>query len=519
MTPPMSPTAEGKSKVIARVSPASAREDTRSPRPTSAGAIRRPNRIALGARLARRHWALTVLLIAGSALRIVTQLAYRPALLYIDSPKYLINGMEMYDPEGYRALIRPVLWFGNLAVLAAVQHALGLAMAVVLYALLIRHGVPRWAAALAAAPVLLDAYQLQIEQTIMPEVMFEALVVAGLAVLLWTRRLSSTLVIVAGCVLGTSAIVRQVGELLVAPGLVFVVLGARGWLVRVRRAAVFTACFAFPILAYMTFSATVMNNGFRLSSMNNAMLYGRAAAAADCPALKIPAYERPLCPSPAMASALGVDGLVNNPTSPIHTYAPPAHADASKAVDDFSFSVLRQQPLRIAGSIAGDAVKLFAPTRHTVRGDPPIARWQFQTAYPVYPPRITLRTADRLFQSTGGGGPPTAARPLAVSLRAYQLNGGYAPGPYLLLALLAGLGGIASYRRGRNGPTVLACLLVTGIGVAAVLGADLYEFSWRYQLPALVTLPVAGALGATAIRARVRPLSRANDEHRRREST
>jgi hypothetical protein len=32
-----------------------------------------------------------------------------------------------------------------------------------------------------------------------------------------------------------------------------------------------------------------------------------------------------------------------------------------------------------------------------------------------------------------------------------------------------------------------------------MLGADLYEFSWRYQLPALVTLPVAGALGATAI--------------------
>jgi len=42
-----------------------------------------------------------------------------------------------------------------------------------------------------------------------------------------------------------------------------------------------------------------------------------------------------------------------------------------------------------------------------------------------------------------------------------------------------------------------------------LLGADLYEFSWRYQLPALVTLPIAGALGATAvaqyIRARRRP--------------
>lgn len=451
----------------------------------------------------RRHWALVVLLIAGAALRVVTQLAYRPALLYIDSPKYLVPGMEEYDPEGYRALIRPMLWFGNLSALAAVQHVLGLAMAAVLYALLIRRGVPRWAAALAAAPVLLDAYQLQLEQTIMPEVMFEALVVAGLAVLLWTRRLSSALVIVAGCVLGSSATVRQVGEVLAAPGLVFVALGTNGWLRRMRRAALFTVFFALPILAYMTYSATVLNNGFKLSSMNNAMLYGRTAAAADCPALKIPAGERPLCPSPEAASGLGVDGLVNSPASPVHTYVPPAGTNRSEAVKDFSYSVLEQQPLRVAGSITTDFVKLFALTRSDDRGDPPISRWQFQTSYPAYPPRITPRTADQLFRSTGGGGAPTVVRSLAAPLRAYQLHGGHTPGPYLLLALIAGLGGIASYGRGRNGPAALACLLVTGLGVASVLGADLYEFSWRYQLPALITLPAAGALGVAAIKARV----------------
>jgi hypothetical protein len=504
--------------VIARVSPASVQEDTRSPEATPAGAIRRPDRIAWSTRLVCRHWALVILLIAGLALRVLTQLAYRPALLYIDSMKYLVDGLEMYDPEGYRALIRPVLWFGNLSVLAALQHVLGLAMAVVLYALLIRRGVPRWAAALAAAPVLLDAYQLQMEQTIMPEVMFEALVVAGLAVLLWTRRLSSPLVIVAGCVLGTSSIVRQVGEVLVAPGLVFVVLGAHGWLRRIGRAAMFIVFFALPILAYMTYSATVLNNGFTLSSMNDAMLYGRTAVAADCPALKIPAGERPLCPSPGTASAFGVDGLVNSPASPVHTYVPPTGTNQSEAVKDFSYSVLEQQPLRVAGSIATDFVKLFALTRHTDRGDPPISRWQFQTAYPTYPPAITLRTADRLFRSTGGGGAPTVVRPLAVPLRAYQLHGGYAPGPYLLLALLVGLGGAASYRRGRNGPAALACLLVTGAGVVALLGADMYEFSWRYQLPALITLPAAGALGVTAIKARVRPFSHTNEEHHQRES-
>ena len=37
-----------------------------------------------------------------------------------------------------------------------------------------------------------------------------------------------------------------------------------------------------------------------------------------------------------------------------------------------------------------------------------------------------------------------------------------------------------------------------------VLGSDLYEFSWRYQLPALVTLPLAGVLGGTLIAGRLR---------------
>jgi hypothetical protein len=68
---------------------------------------------------------------------------------------------------------------------AGLQHLLGLAMAVVLYALLRRHRAPRWAAALATAPLLLDAYQLQMEQTITPGAPFEAFILGGLTILLW----------------------------------------------------------------------------------------------------------------------------------------------------------------------------------------------------------------------------------------------------------------------------------------------------------------------------------------------
>jgi len=35
-----------------------------------------------------------------------------------------------------------------------------------------------------------------------------------------------------------------------------------------------------------------------------------------------------------------------------------------------------------------------------------------------------------------------------------------------------------------------------------LVSSDAFEFSWRYQLPAVVMLPLAGALGLTAAGAR-----------------
>ena len=135
---------------------------------------------------ARQHWLFAIVFCAGLVLRIVTQVAYSPALVYIDTYRYL-HGDSSLDPLGYLALLWPLQRAGGLAAVAAVQHLLGLGMAVTLYAVLLRRGMWRWAAALATAPVLLDAYQLQSEQTIMPDVLFEALIVAGLALLLWRR--------------------------------------------------------------------------------------------------------------------------------------------------------------------------------------------------------------------------------------------------------------------------------------------------------------------------------------------
>jgi hypothetical protein len=486
--------------------------------------------------MVRRHWPFAILLAGGVALRAAATVAYRPALIYIDTPRYLGGDQGGLDPLGYTyLLLRPVLLAGGgLTGVTVAQHALGLAMAACLYGLAIRYGAGRWLAALAAAPVLLDAYQVQAEQTIMPDVLFEALVVAAMTVLLWPRqrvvpdedsfpratsvphedrdaaargaraatawlelrtrgaRVGLVRLICGASLLGLSATVRQAGLLLVVPLLAYALIVAPGWSSSRRnrgvRALAALAVFAVPVVGYMAFSQAVLGTGFRLSNMNDAYLYGRLAYAADCATLKLPGYARPLCPAPATAARLGVDGLSTDPTSAVFSYRP-AGVSRGTAARSFDQAVLTQQPLRVAKSIAGDAVKVFALTRDTRPGDPPIARWQFQEAYPVY------RAADEAVLGATAPAPQTT-QPLAGALRAYQLHGGYTPGPLLLAFLIAGTAGC--FARRRHLALARGCLLATGLAITAAGGADLYEFSWRYQLPLLITLPLAGALGVTA---------------------
>ena len=463
--------------------------------------------------MVRRHWPFAILLAAGVALRAAATVAYRPALIYIDTPRYLGGDQGGLDPLGYTyLLLRPVLEAGGgLTGVAVAQHALGLAMAAALYALAIRHGAGRWLAALAAAAVLLDAYQVEAEQTIMPDVLFEALVVAAMTLLLWPRlpsrrglrraqhrgrgphglRPSWTC---GAALLGLSATVRQVGVLFVVPLLAYVLTAGPGWPSkawrnRAVRALAALAVFAVPVAGYMAFSQAVLGTGFRLSNMNDAYLYGRLAYAADCATLKVPGYARPLCPAPSTAAKLGVDGLSTDPSSAVFSYRPPKGVSRSAATRSFDQAVLTQQPLRVAKSIASDAIKVFALTRDTNPGDPPIARWQFQEAYPVY------RAADESVLGRNDG--PQVTEPLASALRSYQLHGGYTPGPLLLAFLIAGAFGSVASRR-RHPALARGALLATGLALTTAVGADLYEFSWRYQLPLLVTLPLAGALGAAA---------------------
>ena len=92
---------------------------------------------------------------------------------------------------------------------------------------------------------------------------------------------------------------------------------------------------------------------------------------------------------------------------------------------------------------------------------------------------------------------------MAVFLRAYQLDGGYTPGPLLALLALAGLAGsVLALIRRAAGPAAArspwpACCSRRPPR-SSCSPPDVYEFSWRYQLPAVITLVPAGALGLSA---------------------
>jgi hypothetical protein len=495
---------------------------------------------------ARHHWLVSVLLVAGLVLRVLAQIGYRPALLYVDSLKYLYGASPGSDPLGYRLALKVILVVGDLGTVTAIQHLLGLAMAVALYVVLLRRGVPVWLSAVTTAPVLLDAYQLQMEQTIMPDVWFEAMIVAGLVVLAWRPVLTPRFAVAAGLILGASATVKALGEFLILPALVYL-LAAGGGMRRIGRvSAALVAAFALPILAYCGINYARTGN-FWLARQQT--LTGRLAAAADCATLKLPAQARPLCPTPAQQQALGPDGLEHLwGLSPLYaTRVTPGTRGA--LINDIKSAVVHQQPGRVVVSILADSLRLFAPTRQATPWVTPISRWQFQTGYPTYPPWTNIcpngqlspqaclveqqairkkvapvtdlllrpggtlvvgvqRKAGGLFRasalSPSYGGRAQVSRPVAAFLHSYQLDGGYTPGPLLALAALAGLAGsvLALVFRGgdaRRRQLALGCLLFTGTAAIVLLVPVVYEFSWRYALPAVITLVPAGVLGGCAV--------------------
>ena len=451
----------------------------------------------------RRHWLFTLLFTLGVLLRVMAQVAYQPAILYYDSAGYLGAyrlSLAEPDPQGYPLTAHLLLdAFHDLAALAAFNHLLGLTIAGLIYAVLLRRGVKPWMAALATGPVLLDGLQLLIEQMVMSEPLFQFFVVLGIALLLWRPRPTPATAAGAGLSFAAAALTRYVGLWLVLAGLLFCALAAGRRLVpRLVTTAALLVAFVLPMIGYAAYNDAVNGTFAVTSGAVSTGLYARVATSVTCARLSLPSYERPLCPPPGVVKPRGgslTQGYALGTTSPLVTYRPPNGETTNQVLNDFVKRAVLQQPLPVARSVGGSlARQLLSWRRDHKPGELPVERWQFQTAFPLYFTHVSLSLFRRW-----EGHRPVIDRPLARVLRRYQLSLGYTPGPVLLACVILALAAGFGVGRARHSGQQLACLLWLAAGLGLLLAADLYEFSWRYQLPALVTIPPAAALALSAL--------------------
>ncbi|MQA10448.1 MAG: glycosyltransferase [Pseudonocardiaceae bacterium] len=431
--------------------------------------------------------------------------AYQPAILYIDSFRYLSNVDDLWpggvNPIGYEAFVlRPLLWFGNLELVTLVQHLVGIGMGVAIYSLARRHGARRWLAAVASAPILLDGYQLQIEQNIMTDVWMQALVVLSMWLLIGRGVPNTRRIVFAGAILGLASIFRVISVAMIVPLLGYLVIVGGAWRSRAgwtgiwKRCAAGLAGFAVVLAAYLGyFWVSIGYPGFTGHVTNT--LYGRAAVEANCDKLNVSPEVRAMCPAEPQGQRLSIDHYSHTGANEQWRSQFPADWDVPELQRQFGLAVYRAQPLDMIGGILTDFMKGFAPTRTSSPHDVPLDRWQFQTDYPIFGKPGEAEEHALEFS----GEKPHANTLAAVLLRGYQLNMGYTPGT--LLAVFGALGAIGGLGigRARHSGIRAAALLPTGLAFTVLFASAVYEFSWRYQLPALALLPLAGVLGITAL--------------------
>jgi hypothetical protein len=448
-----------------------------------------------------RHWPLALVLAAALALRVLAFVAIYPGIWFTDSNGYVqvgATGTLLLDRvSGYGVLVAPFWRLGSAAALIGFQHLLGLALVVVMYALLVHRGMPRWLAALAVAPVALDAYVLAVEHAIMSDTLFDFTLVAAIALLLWRERPSLWTIAVAGLLLGFAGLVRSVGAPFVAVFIVYLVVRRLGW----RPLVAFAVPWVLITVAYATLF-DIQTGRFGLNTSTGRYMYGQVAHFADCSRLPdLPADERLLCPT--RAQRLSGHTLMWGAHSPVVRV--PAGDDSR--VRDFALRVIRRWPLTYLQLVAHSFVHYFEPGHPMHRTDYKPTPWQFPTdpATPAFPgyrgPIRPHRVGDHWYYpsryvSRMVAHPRTNARASRL-LRHYQRYV-YTQGP--LLAVCVVLAVVALFRRGRDWRLRIDAALLAAATLAALfVAAALSVFSYRYVLPAVVLLPPAGALGLAAL--------------------
>jgi 4-amino-4-deoxy-L-arabinose transferase-like glycosyltransferase len=434
---------------------------------------------------------------AGAILRLLVEVAYRPALFFTDSLFYLDMaskgapvGIAPERPSGYPLLI-DFVWSpgGSYWPLITLQHLAGLATGVLVYAILLRLGVGKRVAAVASAFVLLDGYAIALEQHVLAEAFFTLLLV-GSFFLLVRRDAGWVSLGASGALLGVAITFRTAGMLVIPVWLVFVLVRHR---VRVPAIAAVLAL-AAPLLLYSSWHAA-RTDRFGLTQSGGWFLYARVAEIGDCDGASIPDEARVLCDRTARDSREGSSYHLIDPASPaVRAFGgmnpdPDVQEESNRITGEWARAIIRDRPLRYTGLVLADFGRFFVPGVES--------RYGADRAIEL--PSSVTNELGREPESKGGS---------AAVVRGYS-KVVHVPRPLvavlLLLAAVASLWPRVLRRDAAEIRLFAATAWVMLLGAVAVSDFDL-----RYMIPAVPLALIGGVAGGAQLSERFSASRRSN---------
>jgi hypothetical protein len=449
--------------------------------------------ISRAARRAAAHPAFVAVLLVGATVRVLTMIAYPPALFFGDSWDYIVAAFSGHPvaissnrPSVYGWLIRLfTLPSRDFVQLVGFQHLAGLLTGTLVYVLLLRARIPRTAAAAAAALVILDGYAITLEQYVMAESFFTLTLVVMAALLVWRPRPGPRTTALVGLLLAAATLQRQSG-LFVIPVVAIYLLWARtSW----RGLLAFALALAVPICAYAA-RFDQRYGTFALTHTSGWSLYGRIAGFANCAGAGIAPDARFLCETPAQRASHpdASDWYIFDADSPaVQRWGSYGSRSARGVNSDgilaaFARRIILHQPLAYLGSVVSDTLEFFTP------GVTAYADSVSATSLPETPAAETVvPVVKRRFLPSL----QLQVRSPASVVRAYR-GVIHVPRPVLALLALASLAALALRLPARR-----EVFLLSGSGLALIVGvAATAGFGIRYLLPAVPFLALGGTLAA-----------------------
>jgi hypothetical protein len=460
-----------------------------------AAATKREGKAGRAAALWRDHRWFTILVALSLVPRVLAALAFRPALLTSDSFLYMDEAargtLGQIRPSGYSLLLDVLQPLPHaLLAVTTVQHVMGIGLAVVVYGLLRHWGLPAWGASLAAAPTLFDPREIALESYILPDTLYNLMLLLAVALLLTKRTPRPWQCALAGLFVAYVAVLRGNGLPLAVIFAAFILIRRVGW--RAVTAAV--AAFAVPLLWYVvTFHAAY--GQYNITDSDGIFLWSRTTSFANCTIIKPSPKLAPLCPDreksvapSGPAKAWSVDALLGAATPADYLWAPDAwwRHDKYPGINNynnqlglhFAIDAIEAQPLDYLRVTARDLLLVF------VQNDRPLTKTTMSfTAAPHIARLPSFYAADE-YRYAGTRSNTYLVQPFAYFLLLYQ-EPVYFPGIAFFLAMVAGLAGVLRKWRAWGGMAALPwALAAASIALPAMLTQSLYRYT-------IVAIPLA----------------------------